>query len=63
MIYMGFSARNGVGSALVFENGDLSAAAAEGRGGGAAGAAGGKIIFHKPLSQIEFFLPLGKGAS
>ena len=48
MIYMGFSARNGGGSALVFENGDLSAAAAEGRGGGAADAAGGKIIFHKP---------------
>lgn len=51
MIDMGFSARNGGGSAVIFENGNLSAAAAaaaEGRGGGAAGAAGGKIIFHKP---------------
>lgn len=57
MIDMGFSARNGGGSAVVFENnGNLSAAASaiEGRGGGggaagtAAGTAGGKIIFHKP---------------
>jgi hypothetical protein len=35
---MGFSARNGGGSAVVFENGGLM----EGR------ASGGKIIFHKP---------------
>lgn len=47
MIDMGFSARNGGGSAVVFENGNLSAAA-EGGEGGAATAAGGKIIFHKP---------------
>lgn len=49
MIDMGFSARNGGGSAVMFENGNLSAAAAAAEGrGGAAGAAGGKIIFHKP---------------
>lgn len=50
MIDMGFSARNGGGSAVIFENGNLAAAAAaaEGREGGASGAAGGKIIFHKP---------------
>lgn len=54
MIDMGFSARNGGGSALVFENGNLSSAAAEGRGGGAVGATGGKIIFHKsqPIPKI-----------
>lgn len=54
MIDMGFSARNGGGSAVVFENGNLSAAA-EGREGGAAAAAGGKIIFHKPhpISKID----------
>jgi hypothetical protein len=38
MLDMGFSARNGGGSAVVFENGTL----AEGR------AIGGRIIFHKP---------------
>lgn len=52
MIDMGFSARNGGGSAVVFENVNLlEGAAAEGSGGGAAATAtvtGGKIIFHKP---------------
>lgn len=52
MIDMGFSARNGGGSAVIFENVNLLEAAAEGRGGGGAAATatatGGKIIFHKP---------------
>lgn len=48
MIDMGFSARNGGGSAVVFENENLPAAASEGEEGGAAGATRGKIIFHKP---------------